>query len=116
MTSAMEAIMEYTNKAMVSKRLIPTSPGEFRNFLGTMFLSSSFNLSPITAWTMMHSLTNGKVMLREGYKQILNNLQGYELSKRIINDPPSTWCNQSLTLDLGALRWMMNCLDQKHLI
>jgi len=99
MTSATESIMEYTNEAMVSKRLQPTSPNEFRNFLGTMFLSSAFNLSPITAWSMMYSLTDGKVMQRERYVQILTNLQGYELSKRIITTPSATWCDQRNTLD-----------------
>jgi hypothetical protein len=99
MTHAFEAIMEYTNEAMVSKRLVPTTPGEFRCFLGTLLLSSAFNLSPPTAWNLMHSLTNGNVMPRERYVQILNNLQGYELSKQIITDPSTTWCDQRNTLD-----------------
>jgi hypothetical protein len=74
MMHAFEAIMEYTNEAMVSKSFVPTTPGEFRCFLGTLLLSPAFNLSPPTAWNLMHSLTNGKAMPRECYVQILNNL------------------------------------------
>ncbi len=77
MMHVLEAIIEYRNEAMVSKRLLPTYPGESWCFLWTLFLSLAFNLSLRTAWMLMHSLAIREVMPRECYVQILSNLQGY---------------------------------------
>ena len=99
LSNALDSIMEYTNEALNSCGLFPLSHVEFRCFLGTLLLSSAFNASATKVWEMMSNLTAGKSMVRERFVQILNNLRGYTVQARIIEDASSTWTNQRNQLD-----------------
>jgi len=87
-------MLEYTNESMSIHKLQLISPSEFRLFLGTMLLSSSFNASIDTMWEMMRTLSKDKCMTRERYNQILNNLRGFDMSRRMILHYTGSWDDQ----------------------
>ena len=65
--SALDSILEFTNESMRLRKLQLVRPAEFRQFLGTMFLSSSFNASVPNTWKMMELISENKCMCRERY-------------------------------------------------
>jgi len=92
--SAFDSILEFTNESMSVHKLQLVAPSEFRLFLGTMFLSSSFNASVETMWEMMRVLSKDKCMTRERYNQIMNNLRGFDMTRRMILDVSASWNDQ----------------------
>jgi hypothetical protein len=92
--SAIDCVLEYTNESMSVHNLQLIGPSEFRLFLGTMLLSSSFNTSVETMWEMMMLLTNDKCMTRVRYNQILNNLRGFDVNRRTILHYSGSWVDQ----------------------
>jgi hypothetical protein len=99
LSSAFDALLEYTNESLNDRGLIPLSYGEFRSFLGTLFLSSVFNTSADQSWTLMGLCTGNRNMTRERFIQVLTNLRGYDVRRRIINAPQSEWIDQRNTLE-----------------
>ncbi len=97
--SAFDALIEYTNESLNEKQLLPLTYGEFRQFLGTLFLSSVFNTSVQQSWSIMNLCTGGKHMCRERFIQVLSNLRGYDMRRRIIQGQQDRWINQRNTLD-----------------
>jgi hypothetical protein len=98
-SSAFDALIEYTNESLNEKQLLPLTYGEFRQFLGTLFLSSVFNTSVQQSWSIMNLCTGGKHMCRERFIQVLSNLRGYDMRRRIIQGQQDRWINQRNTLD-----------------
>jgi hypothetical protein len=92
--SAFDSMLEYTNESMSIHKLQLIAPSEFCLFLGTMLLSSSFNASIDTMWEMMRTLSKDKCMTRERYNQILNNLRGFDMSRRMILHYTGSWDDQ----------------------
>jgi len=97
--SAFDTLVEYTNEALNDRNLLPLMYGEFRSFLGTLFLSSVFNTSADQAWELMSSCTSNKIMPRERFVQVLTNLRGYDIRRRIIANPSAQWIDQRNKLD-----------------
>jgi hypothetical protein len=95
---AFDALIEYTNESLNEKQLLPLTYGEFR-FLRTLFLSSVFNTSAQQSWSIMNLCTGGKHMCRERFIQVLSNLRGYDMRRRIIQGQQDRWINQRNTLD-----------------
>jgi hypothetical protein len=93
-SSAFDSLLEYTNESLNEKRLIPLSYGEFRKFIGTLLLSSVFNTSAEQSWNLMGCLTANKHMCRERFVQVLSNLRGYDVTRRIISSSNSRWIDQ----------------------
>jgi hypothetical protein len=98
LSSAFDSLLEYTNESLNEKRLIPLSYGEFRKFIGTLLLSSVFNTSAEQSWNLMGCLTANKHMCRECFVQVLSNLRGYDVTRRIISSSNSRWIDQRNTL------------------
>jgi hypothetical protein len=92
--SAIDCILEYTNESMSVHKLQLIGPSEFRLFLGTMLLSSSFNTSVETMWQMMMLLSKDKCMSRVRYNKILNNLCGFDLNYHMILHYSGSWVDQ----------------------
>jgi hypothetical protein len=91
---AIDSILEFTNESLSTRNLQLMSPSEFRLFLGTMLLSSSFNASVETMWDMMRSVSNSKCMSKQRYNQVLSNLRGFDVSKRMVQEVTGSWCDQ----------------------
>jgi hypothetical protein len=91
LSNALDNIMEYTNESLNCNGLIPVSHVEFCCFLGTLLLSSAFNASAKKTWEMMDVVTGGKSITCERFVQVLNNLSGYSVQHRMIEDARSSW-------------------------
>jgi hypothetical protein len=98
-SNAFDSLLEYTNDSLNEKKLLPLSYGEFRKFMGTLLLSSVINTSVEKSWSLMGSLTKDKHMPRERFVQILTNLRGFDMRRRIINSSSARWIDQRNTLD-----------------
>jgi hypothetical protein len=94
MSRVNDYIIEFTNEGLHSKGLPPTSAQEFRQFIGTLLLSSAFWMSVENMWNHMNSLTNGLCMTHLRFKQIADNLRGYDSHSQVIDNPDSTWTDQ----------------------
>ncbi len=97
-SSAFDALIEYTNESLNEKQLLPLTYGEFR-FLRTLFLSSVFNTSAQQSWSIMNLCTGGQQMCMERFIQVVSNLRGYDMRRRIIQGQQDRWINQRNTLD-----------------
>ncbi len=94
LSSGLEYIIEYLNESLTRMGLNKTSTHEFRRFIGTLLLLSSFNLSTEQSWDLMEKITNNKVMINERFNEIMKNLRGFEVSMRHGGGRSSTWCDQ----------------------
>jgi hypothetical protein len=92
--SAFYYMLEYTIESMSIHRLQLIAPSVFCLFLGTMLMSSFFNASIDIMWEMMQTLSKDKCMSHERYKQILNNLRGFDMSRRMILHYTGSWDDQ----------------------
>jgi hypothetical protein len=99
LTTAMDAIIEYTNESLASKGLLSMSYGEFHQFLVTLLLSSSFNTSASTSLKIMEACTRKKNTTRERFIQVLCNLRVYDGRRRVITAATSNWIDQRNRLD-----------------
>jgi hypothetical protein len=82
LSSGLEYIIEYLNESLTRMGLNKTSMHEFRWFIGTLLLLSSFNLSTEQSWDLMEKITNNKVIINERFNEIIKNLCGFEVSMR----------------------------------
>ena len=80
MSSSFDFMLEYTNESMTQKGIMKATQAEFRRFIGTLLLSTTFNLSTDYSWSLMEQISNNKVMMKDRFNEILYNLRGYEVS------------------------------------
>ncbi len=93
-SGAIECILEYTNESMNLNGHTPVSPLEFKRFIGTLLLSSTFTLSMDQSFSLMETLTGGCNIKVDRFRQILNNLKGYECSTRPNVRSTNQWDDQ----------------------
>jgi hypothetical protein len=98
-STAFDSIIEFTNESLNEKNLIPLSYGVFRCFIGTLLMTSVFNTSVEKSWELMSLCTSNKHMSHERFIQVLTNLRGYDVRRRIINNPNARWIDQRNMLD-----------------
>jgi hypothetical protein len=72
----LDHLMQLTCESVNSARLAPLGAHEFRHFIGTLFLSSSFNLCVKDMFSVMDTLTGGEAMNLPRFKEILRHLRG----------------------------------------
>jgi hypothetical protein len=94
LSSSIDYILEYTNESIVESGLPKVSPQEFRRFIGTVLLSSTFSVSTDLSWSLMEALTNNIIMPRDRFNAILQNLRGFELMGRTANRNNPVWLDQ----------------------
>ena len=94
MSSSIDYILEYTNESITQSGLPKVSPQEFRRFMGTVLLSSTFSVSNDLSWSLMEALTNNSVMPRDRFNAILQNLRGFEVMGRSANKNNAVWLDQ----------------------
>jgi hypothetical protein len=72
----LDHLMQLTSESVNSAGLAPLGAHEFRRFIGTLFLSSSFNLCVEDMFFVMDTLTGGEAMNLPRFKEILRHLRG----------------------------------------
>ncbi len=72
----LDHLMQLTSESVNSAGLAPLGAHEFRRFIGTLFLSSSFNLCVEDMFSVMDTLTGGEAMNLPRFKEILRHLRG----------------------------------------
>jgi hypothetical protein len=114
-STAFDSIIEFTNESLNEKPLIPLSYGEFHCFIGTLLMTSVFNTSVEKSWELMSLCTLNKHVSCERFIQLLTNLRGYDVRRRIINNLNACWIDQHNQLDhlhtlekksIWALHWV----------
>ena len=98
-STAFDSIIEFTNESLNEKNLIPLSYGELRCFIGTLLMTSVFNTSVEKSWELMSLCTLNKHVSCERFIQLLTNLRGYDVRRRIINNLNACWIDQHNQLD-----------------
>ena len=78
MGAALDHLMGLTGESLNNAGLAPLSANEFRRFIGTLFLSSSFNLCVEDMFSLMDRLTEGQSMSLPRFREVLHNLKGVE--------------------------------------
>jgi hypothetical protein len=72
----LDHLMQLTSESVNSAGLAPLGAHEFRRFISTLFLSSSFNLCVEDMFSVMDTLTGGEAMNLPRFKEILRHLRG----------------------------------------
>jgi hypothetical protein len=91
-SSGLVKVLEYTNESMIQQGFSSVSPSEFRRFLGTLLLSTTFTLTIDHMFSLMDQLTSGAAMNKDRFREILHNLKGYDCRNRAGGS--STWDDQ----------------------
>jgi hypothetical protein len=78
LSSSLDYILEYPNELLARKGHNCTSTYEFRCFLGTFLLLSSFNFSTNLKWNLMQKITGDKAKGRDRFNELMKNLSGFE--------------------------------------
>jgi hypothetical protein len=94
MSASFDYLLEYTNESLTHNGLRKLSTPEFRRFLGTLLLSSTFNVSTDLTWSLLESLTNKNIMSRERFNVVLQNLRGFEVLGRSVDYSSLEWKDQ----------------------
>jgi len=78
MGPAFEHLMGLTEESLNNAGLAPLSANEFQPFMGTLFLTSSFNLCEDDMFALMDRLTDGASMSLECFREILKSIRGID--------------------------------------
>ena len=110
LSSRLDYLLEYLNESLARKGYNQTSTYEFRCFLGTFLLLSSFNLSTDLNWNLMQKMTSDKAMARDHFNELIKNLRGFEMGMRFGDGPSFAWCNQKICSSI-FISWKIEFLS-----
>jgi len=92
--NGLDNILEYTNESVNLSSCPNISKNEFRRFLGTLLLSSTFNLSMDHSFDLMEKLTGCANVKLDRFREILHNIKGYDCSNRKEHRTSDQWSDQ----------------------